>query len=236
MRWEAEKEKEKERGGERESGGEGESGGGRWEAEQHWYVQGGKAGIPGVEVKKWKKAIGDHFQQRGGEDWGAGEEKKKWGEKWGEKGVDKQKGGEEKCVNLEPVHLNVGGVRYTTTLSTLSRLPDTLIGRRFSTISTPTQPNESYFIDRDGTHFRHILNYLRSGGSDKVYKWITGGELEELRRECEFYGIDQLMFPTDTDTDTDTDSDTHTSTTDGVRAQNLASRDTGGSIEYELGV
>jgi len=49
-----------------------------------------------------------------------------------------------------------------------------------------TKPGEdgSYFIDRDGTHFRYILNYLRTGQlivpKDEIIR-------EELLAEAEFY-------------------------------------------------
>ena len=55
-----------------------------------------------------------------------------------------------------------------------------------------TKPGEdgSYFIDRDGTHFRHILNYLRTGKlvlpDDKVVR-------KELLSEAEFYRIDGIL-------------------------------------------
>ena len=55
-----------------------------------------------------------------------------------------------------------------------------------------TKPGDdgSYFIDRDGTHFRHILNYLRTGKlvlpDDKVIR-------KELLNEAEFYQIDGIL-------------------------------------------
>jgi len=98
------------------------------------------------------------------------------------------------------VKLDVGGVRYTTSLTTLRRFPDSMIGCMFSgRHALPKGEDGYFFIDRDGTHFRHILNFLRSPEGYKVL--VTGAEEEELRRECEYYGIDQLMFdscdPTD---------------------------------------
>ncbi|KAJ1429910.1 BTB/POZ protein [Ochromonadaceae sp. CCMP2298] len=90
------------------------------------------------------------------------------------------------------VNLNVGGVRVTTSLTTLNRFPDSMIGCMFSgRHALPKGEDGHFFIDRDGTHFRHILNFLRSPEGFKV----PGGadEKEELRRECEYYGIDQLM-------------------------------------------
>ena len=51
-----------------------------------------------------------------------------------------------------------------------------------------TKPGEdgSYFIDRDGTNFRYILNYLRTG-----YLLIPDDKLirKEILEEAEFYQI-----------------------------------------------
>ena len=51
-----------------------------------------------------------------------------------------------------------------------------------------TKPAEdgSYFIDRDGTHFRYILNYLRTG-----YLLIPDDKLirKEILEEAAFYQI-----------------------------------------------
>ena len=55
-----------------------------------------------------------------------------------------------------------------------------------------TKPAEdgSYFIDRDGTHFRHILNYLRTGQltipDDKILR-------RELLAEAEFYQVQGIV-------------------------------------------
>ena len=55
-----------------------------------------------------------------------------------------------------------------------------------------TKPSEdgSYFIDRDGTHFRYILNYLRTGQlvvpEDKVVR-------RELLTEAEFYQVEGII-------------------------------------------
>ena len=48
----------------------------------------------------------------------------------------------------------------------------------------------SYFIDRDGTHFRYILNYLRTGQlvvpEDKIVR-------KELLTEAEFYQVQGII-------------------------------------------
>ena len=55
-----------------------------------------------------------------------------------------------------------------------------------------TKPAEdgSYFIDRDGTHFRFILNYLRTGQlvvpEDKIVR-------RELLTEAEFYQVQGII-------------------------------------------
>ncbi|CAK1554849.1 unnamed protein product [Leptosia nina] len=63
-----------------------------------------------------------------------------------------------------PVHIDVGGVIYTTSMETLTVFPDSRLGRMFSG-NIPLvldSLKQHYFIDRDGDMFRHILNYLRN--------------------------------------------------------------------------
>ena len=55
--------------------------------------------------------------------------------------------------------------------------------------------DDAFFIDRDGTHFRFILNYLRTGKLT-LPEGVTA--LNELQEEAEFYRIkgmlDELKF------------------------------------------
>jgi BTB/POZ domain len=101
-----------------------------------------------------------------------------------------------KTQHLDPqVKLDIGGHTFTTTLTTLTRIPDSMLGAMFSGRHT-LEKNESgaYFIDRDGTHFRHILNYLRAPESfDRAM--LSNPELLQLQREATYYGLDELMFP-----------------------------------------
>ena len=68
-------------------------------------------------------------------------------------------------INFEStLTLNVGGNIYQTSLETLTKYPGSLLADMFSARFDLKQGSDGcYFIDRDGTHFRHILNYLRSG-------------------------------------------------------------------------
>ena len=57
---------------------------------------------------------------------------------------------------------------------------------------TKASEDGSYFIDRDGTHFRYILNYLRTG-----QLIVPNDELvrirEELLAEAEFYQVEGII-------------------------------------------
>ena len=62
--------------------------------------------------------------------------------------------------------LDVEGVQFSTSCSTLTKYPESMFGIMFSgrhDLETTQCKDGSFFIDRDGTHFRHILNYLRDG-------------------------------------------------------------------------
>ena len=98
---------------------------------------------------------------------------------------------------IEDVHLastimlNVGGQYFTTTLQTLTKDKGSMLHAMFSGrfYSKPAEDG-SYFIDRDGTHFRYILNYLRTGRlllpKDELVR-------EELLEEAEFYQIHDIL-------------------------------------------
>ena len=104
---------------------------------------------------------------------------------------------ESVAKKLEHVHfastikLNVGGQHFTTSLQTLTKDTGSMLHAMFSG-RFDTKPGEdgSYFIDRDGTHFRYILNYLRTGRlllpKDELIR-------EELLEEAEFYQIHGIL-------------------------------------------
>ncbi|XP_034563030.1 BTB/POZ domain-containing protein KCTD21-like [Notolabrus celidotus] len=91
----------------------------------------------------------------------------------------------------DPVSLNVGGEIYTTTLGTLTRCQDSMLGAMFNGQIPVLRDNRgNVFIDRDGKVFRYILNYLRSSSLD-----LPDGfsELALLRREADFFQIRPLL-------------------------------------------
>ena len=51
-----------------------------------------------------------------------------------------------------------------TSLLTLTKDPDSMLAAMFSGRHALRQDDDgSFFIDRDGTHFRYVLNFLRDG-------------------------------------------------------------------------
>uniref|UniRef100_A0AAY5KHS0 BTB domain-containing protein n=1 Tax=Esox lucius TaxID=8010 RepID=A0AAY5KHS0_ESOLU len=91
----------------------------------------------------------------------------------------------------DPVSLNVGGEIYTTTLDTLTRYRDSMLGSMFTgQISTLRDKCGNVFIDRDGKVFRYILNFLRSSSLDLPEGF---SEMKLLRREADFFQIRPLM-------------------------------------------
>ncbi|XP_077170410.1 BTB/POZ domain-containing protein KCTD11 [Paroedura picta] len=90
-----------------------------------------------------------------------------------------------------PVTLNVGGKLYSTSVETLTRFPDSMLGAMFrGPRPARTDGRGNYFIDRDGKAFRHILNFLRLGRLDLPDGYA---ELPLLRAEADFYQIRPLL-------------------------------------------
>jgi hypothetical protein len=84
--------------------------------------------------------------------------------------LDAEKAAMEKTYDFQTkkVHLDVGGHKFTTSLPTLTSVPDTYLEVMFSgRYPLAADPDGAYFIDRNGDHFRHILSYLRDPGRDE---------------------------------------------------------------------
>ena len=89
------------------------------------------------------------------------------------------------------VKLNVGGIHFTTSLQTLTRDPNSMLAAMFSgRHEVETTEDGSFFIDRDGTYFRFILNYLRNG---ELILPEGATFLKELEAEARFYQVQGLL-------------------------------------------
>lgn len=59
------------------------------------------------------------------------------------------------------VKLNVGGERFETSLETLTKFPNSLFAMMFSgSIAAKQGKDDTYFIDRDGSHFRYFTIFI----------------------------------------------------------------------------
>ena len=90
------------------------------------------------------------------------------------------------------IRLNVGGVWYTTTLSTLQTFPDSIFPKMLSQRDNKKRGSKEdeakgyYFIDRDGDLFRYILNFMRT---EELSLPANFQDMNQLIKEAEFYGL-----------------------------------------------
>lgn len=89
--------------------------------------------------------------------------------------------------------LNVGGIKYTTSLSTLTAVPDTYFTSVFSEDwQLMLTPEGEVFVDRDGEGFRHALQYLRTARTQQPFiipRNLDPSSLLAPAIEAEFYGL-----------------------------------------------
>jgi hypothetical protein len=91
------------------------------------------------------------------------------------------------------VELNIGGYRYETSVQALRRVPHTFFDAYFSgRYAQDVCGDGSIFVDRDGEHFGHVLEYMRDG-----HVSVADAEarpsvslLRTLKREFGFYCIE----------------------------------------------
>ncbi|KAL0489412.1 BTB/POZ domain-containing protein [Acrasis kona] len=92
-------------------------------------------------------------------------------------------------MHQELITINVGGKTFNTMRSTITNIDEhmlsSLISDRFNKTKTDT-----FNIDRDPTHFRYILNYLRDS---KVNLPSDIHTLDEILTEAQYYQIQGLI-------------------------------------------
>ncbi len=109
---------------------------------------------------------------------------------------------EEELKQMENIHkiqeskikLDIGGHNYTTSINTLRRDSESMLAAMFSgRHELKKESDGSYFIDRDGTYFRYILNFLRDGYIDAGTLPTDNVTLKELLREAKYYQLTALV-------------------------------------------
>ena len=90
-----------------------------------------------------------------------------------------------KTIMIETIKLNIGGHHHEIHSALLEVCPNSVLAL---TVSEQCKDNDEteVFIDRDGTIFRYVLNYLRDG---HVTIPITE-TIEALMKELDWYGIE----------------------------------------------
>ena len=103
------------------------------------------------------------------------------------------------------IELNIGGYYFTTTKTTLLRYEDSMLALMVSDNNYPTYKDKDgrFFIDRDGSLFDIILNYLRTNkliisdinnnDFNQENLTISINKLINLKIEADFYRIDSLI-------------------------------------------
>mmetsp|Transcript_42886 Transcript_42886/g.98383 ORF Transcript_42886/g.98383 Transcript_42886/m.98383 type:complete len:855 (-) Transcript_42886:3-2567(-) len=91
------------------------------------------------------------------------------------------------------VKINVGGTVFTTARHTFDSCPpDSVLPKLLK--QKHAAYDGAYFLDRDGRHFRHILNFCRDGPEKfTVLDSLDDKSRTELRREAEFLGLTSLV-------------------------------------------
>uniref|UniRef100_A0A8C5P815 Potassium channel regulator n=1 Tax=Leptobrachium leishanense TaxID=445787 RepID=A0A8C5P815_9ANUR len=92
--------------------------------------------------------------------------------------------------NQEVITVNVGGMKFSTLPSTLMRFPESRLARMLDGSDRDFRiANGQYFVDRDGTLFTYILDFLRTSQLSLPSDF---SDYERLLREVEFYQIQPL--------------------------------------------
>ncbi|GFR57677.1 BTB/POZ domain-containing protein KCTD10 [Elysia marginata] len=114
--------------------------------------------------------------------------------KWQELKDEIQRMEEMHTMQKGRIRLDVGGNVFTTSRLTLTRDADSMLAAMFSGRHQVLQEEDgTVFIDRDGTHFRYILNYLRDGGVNQDGLPRDRQVLKELRNEAIYFQLNGLV-------------------------------------------
>jgi N-acetylneuraminic acid mutarotase len=96
------------------------------------------------------------------------------------------------------VELNIGGYHFHTSVQALRRVPHTFFDAYFSgRYAQDVCVDGSIFVDRDGEHFGHVLEYMRDGVVSVAEPGVCPSVslLRALKREFGFYCIELYAAP-----------------------------------------
>jgi len=88
------------------------------------------------------------------------------------------------------VKLDVGGKLFSTTISSLTKYPDSMLGAMFSgRYEIMKNDDDCVFIDRDPKYFRYVLDFLRN---DEIDFPTDVTEVKKINREMEYFGLKKV--------------------------------------------
>ena len=98
----------------------------------------------------------------------------------------------ESTATTKVINLNIGGTKYSTTLSTLTKYSKSKLAAIFSNEKLLASQDDkgSFFIDADADMFKYILNFLRR---DELHLPNNFQEFDRLLGEAKFYQIQPLI-------------------------------------------
>jgi hypothetical protein len=94
------------------------------------------------------------------------------------------------------VELNIGGYHFQTSVQTLRRVPHTFFDAYFSgRYAQDVCADGSIFVDRDGEHFGHVLEYMCDGILTVAEPGACPSVslLRALKRDFGFYCIELVV-------------------------------------------
>jgi hypothetical protein len=109
-------------------------------------------------------------------------------ESYEKRDVAKQTRLAHRLVARVTIVLNIGGSRFRTTRDVMRRIPGTFFSMAFSGMYAPQDvcnDGSSIYVDRDGTNFGHILEYMRDGVMSS--RDASNTLVRALQRELQFY-------------------------------------------------
>jgi len=91
-------------------------------------------------------------------------------------------------VQAGKIKLNVGGTYFTTSVSSLTREPNSMLARLCTSYGfEPSADDGAYFLDRDPEMFKPIMFYLRMGKLEpKISK-------ENILEEAKYFMMEKLV-------------------------------------------
>ena len=99
---------------------------------------------------------------------------------------------EQNAIQEEKIKLDIGGYQFSSSMAALTSGKCSFFDKIFSGAWALKRDEEGcIFIDRDGSVYHYILNYLRD--EKKVVLPDDKYNLSQLEKECEFLGCDDLL-------------------------------------------